>query len=125
MTKTCTSIEQSKKLLNLGLDPSTADMYYIQMMDEDGCYDEAHIWVAETAEEKLQCEAYKTPAWSLIALLEMIPLYTLEQTTDGKVIVVSEIGQYSKCSEAWDCPIDAAFEMVCWLKEQRYIKVNK
>jgi hypothetical protein len=34
MTKICTSIEQSKKLLELGLDPSTADMGWNIFIDE-------------------------------------------------------------------------------------------
>ena len=118
MTKICTSIGQSKKLLELGLDPSTADMCYAT---------ETRTLIPEQPYDVEGCEPCVpfVPAWSLTVLLGMIPLYTLEQTTDGKVIAVSEIGQYSKCSEACDNPIDAAFEIVCWLIEQKHIKVNK
>jgi len=116
--KICTSIEQSKKLLSLGLDPSSADMIYTMVNGQNTPFIRI---VGETIEEDLG----DIPAWSIAGLLELIPLYTLEQTTDGKVISVSEIGQYSKCSEAFDSPIDAAFEMVCWLIEQKHIKVNK
>ncbi len=118
-TKICTSIEQSKKLLSLGLDPSTSDMYYCIWRKPSlfvGSYERANF---------INGDNKAVPAWSLAALLGMIPLYTLEQTTDGKVIAVSEIGQYSKCSEVWDSPIDAAFEMICWLIEHGHIKVNK
>ena len=34
MNKICTSIEQSKKLLELGIDVNTADMDYIQFANE-------------------------------------------------------------------------------------------
>lgn len=113
-----TTIEQSKKVISLGLDPNTADMYYRTIINGIATTSDIPIIGKRTTE-------WDIPCWSLTALLELIPLYTLEQTTDGKVIVVSEIGQYSKCSEAWDNPIDAVFEMVCWLIEQGHIKVNK
>ena len=120
MTKICTSIKQSKKLLSLGLDPSTADVYWSIVLDTPIPY------IATKLEYQMYKEGARLiPAWSLTALLKLIPLYTLEQTTDGKVIAVSEIGQYSKCSEAWDNPVDAAFEIVCWLIEKGHIKVNK
>jgi len=131
MTKICTSIEQSKKLLELGLNPNSADMYYSWIgttyLLHAESYNEIIAWRKEYA-KKHNNPSFCTsiiPCWSLAGLLGMIPLYTLEQTTDGKVIVVSEIGQYSKCSEARDNPIDAAFEIVCWLIEQKHIKVNK
>ena len=120
MSKICTSIEQSKKLLSLGLDPSSADMCYPHFIRGGA---DTYNEIPEIAEDIDY--PYEMPCWSLTALLELMPLYTLEQTTDGKVIVVSEIGQYSKCSEAWDSPIDAAFELLCWLLEQKHIKVNK
>ena len=115
-----TTIEQSKHLVVLGLDPSTADMCYPHFIRHGA---DTYNEIPEIAEDINY--PYEMPCWSLTALLELIPLYTLEQTTDGKVIAVSEIGQYSKCSEACDNPIDAAFEIVCWLIEQKHIKVNK
>lgn len=32
MSKICTDLEQSRKLLSLGLDKNTADMHYFQMV---------------------------------------------------------------------------------------------
>ena len=113
MVRGYTTIEQSCKLIELGLDKSTADMYYREWKRATKDIRIAHV--GKAGKEDL-------PAWSLTALLELIPLYTLEQTTDGKVIAVSEIGQYSKCSEAWDNPIDAAFEIVCYLIDKNVLK---
>lgn len=111
-----TTIEQSRKLAEF-LPIESADMcwYLATKGNPKVVFNEGYNKYGD----------FEMPCWSLTALLELIPLYTLEQTTDGKVIVVSEIGQYSKCSEARDNPIDAAFEIVCWLIEQKHIKVNK
>lgn len=122
--KIATTIEQSKKLLNLGLDPSTADMHYLFFKDTGHIVNKAPF-ITTGDEVKEDVLFTYIDCWSLTALLKLIPLYALEQTTDGKVFIVSEIGQYSKCSVAWDSPVDAAFEMVCWLIEQKHIKVNK
>jgi hypothetical protein len=123
-TKICTSIEQSEKLLSLGLDPSTADMHYLFSKDTGHIINKAPF-VTTGDEVKEDILFTSIDCWSLTALLKLISFYALEQTTDGKVFVVSKIGQYSKCSEAWDSSVDAAFEMVCWLIEQGHIKVNK
>jgi len=114
--KAFTDLQQSRKLAEF-LPLESADMYwYIAIKgNPKAMFNEVYNKYGD----------FEMPCWSLTALLELIPLYTLEQTTDGKVIVVSEIGQYSKCSEARDNPIDAAFEIVCWLIEQKHIKVNK
>ena len=116
MIKICTSIEQSKKLLSLGLDPSTADMHY------EDCTEtfKLHASPSEYGYE------YNIPAWSLAALLELMPLY------NGRT------PRLAWCKGLYNCfyyqgysignpnsLVDAAFEMVCWLIEQGHIKVNK
>lgn len=119
MNKICTSIEQSQKLIELGIDVSTADMYwwatskryYMEAMD-DGDFNEreGHI-----------------PAWSLTALLGIIPdKISIDNESyylsfDKKSIAfrgpITWDGQKSKSFEM-DNLIDAVFEMVCWLKEK-------
>lgn len=106
MNKICTTIEQSKKLIELGIDVITADMYwwatskryYIEAMD-DGDFNEREGHV---------------PAWSLSALLELIPA--------GNILLRDALSKNYKCintvdSDLYDNPLDAVFEMVCWLKE--------
>lgn len=68
MNRIATSIEQSKKLVELGIDPSTADMSYRPYREEGGISD-----------YELDLCPYKYaswigyPAWSLSALLKLLP----------------------------------------------------
>lgn len=109
MNKICTSIEQSQKLLELGIDVNTADMYwwysgkryYVESMDDDDFNKKSDI-----------------PAWSLSALLELMPA--------GSILFRNTLSKNYKCintvdSDDYDNPLDAAFEMVCWLKENEEI----
>lgn len=136
--KAYTDIEQSKKLLELGVDANTADMYwwssgkryYIEAMDDgDFNEEEGHI-----------------RAWSLTALLELIPSEIYGETIYGDTITYKvdfrkykltddvDLYQIAYGSIKFDVdgqhsfkdmvntgqkedPIDAAFQMVCWLKE--------
>ena len=133
MNKICTSLEQSNKLIELGIDVSTADMYwwysgrryYVESMDDDDFNKESDI-----------------PAWSLTALLELmpcnLPLYpeaTENGVKEGKYrssdLIASKEGYLRKrfdgdyeyrydgihCVGDYSNPLDAAFEMVCWLLE--------
>ena len=121
MNKICTSIEQSNKLLSLGLDSSTADMCWCK--EADG-YDYIYSRTVAPSEERV--------AWSLSALLELMPAtissiggcyrLTIDKEDNVYNILYDDIllreaailyAEYSL--------IDAAFEMVCWLIEQGYI----
>ena len=67
-TQVCTTIEQSKQLIELGLNPDTADMGWFKAYSLKG-----EIYKPFIKEYKL--ENYKTdiPAWSLHRLLKMLP----------------------------------------------------
>ena len=108
-TKICTSIKQSKKLIELGIDRNTADM----------CWQNNEFPIGFNDDDAI-------PAWSLSALLKMLPLPTLEETmittteTKWKCTIYCE--HYAKYwSELHNDAIDALFEMVCWLKENEKI----
>ena len=58
MNKICTSLEQSKKLMKLGIDRKTSDMYY-------WCGSDLRIGGHRAQDEELDI-----PAWSLAALME-------------------------------------------------------
>ena len=126
MTKICTSIEQSKKLLELGIDLTTADMFY-----RDNGVDVKLMW------EHLPDVQVTNPAWSLTALLELIPPYLgefnegvdfgLSKAMNGKwysahYIQLNNDGMatFNK-TVTGDTAIDAAFQMVVWLKENEKI----
>ena len=102
MNKICTSQEQSQRLIELGFDRKSSDMFY-------WCGEDLRI-----GGYKAQSEEFDVSAWSLSALLELIP-----ERIPGTKLVIKWDGSYY--IEGRDClcdnAIDAAFEMVCWLKE--------
>lgn len=77
-TQVCTTIEQSNKLIELGINPDTADMGWFKAYSLKG-----EIYKPFIKEYKL--ENYKTdiPAWSLHRLLKMLPE---EIYIDGELI---------------------------------------
>ena len=110
MNKICTDIRQSKKLIELGIDRNTADMlwtYDFMVNDINGL---------NVISELLQPEENDIPAWSLTALLGVLPKGTrlLKSVTDDTYHCDCPKGNIDKW---FDNPIDAAFEIVCWLKE--------
>ena len=103
MNKICTSLEQSKKLVELGVDRKTSDIYY-------WCGEELIV-----GEYKAQDEECDVPAWSLPALMDLL---------DDTAGLAKEYGLWfcydnrkSHCTKHYETQIDAVFEMVCWLKE--------
>lgn len=118
MERICTSIEQSKKLLELGIDRKTSDMYY-------WCGSGLRIGGYKAQDEELDI-----PAWSLAALLRLMPkIYEYENDpADGgcqpnlckgwdnnQWHIVYSPSLY--ITDWYDDPLDVAFEVVCWLKE--------
>ena len=72
-TDICTSIEQSKKLLSLGLDPSTADMWYSYYGNS-----KYNPTIAYKGQQWFLCQIRNSlhddiPCWSLTALLKLLP----------------------------------------------------
>lgn len=63
-SQVCTSIEQSKRLLELGLKPETADMLYMQI---DGSW----ICIIPQGDEEYIPYEDHYPAWSLHRLIEI------------------------------------------------------
>ena len=76
MNKICTSLEQSQKLIELGIDVSTADMHYPNRIGVDN-YPLPIKWKNDNS-----LLSQEIPAWSLSALLELIPPY-LGEFEDG------------------------------------------
>lgn len=128
MSKICTSIKQSKKLLKLGIDPKSADMCWIYANREHFC----------AIDEDGLLEPLGIPAWSLSALLELIPLH-LKEFKNGIDFEFSKAmnnkkwysAHYTKFSDkglanfdktiTGDTAVDAVFEMIVWLKENKKI----
>lgn len=119
-SKICTSIEQSQKLIELGVDVNTADMYwwhsgkryYIESMDDDDFNEEeGHV-----------------RAWSLTALIGLMPerIKIDDELSFCLASKKSSTGfsfgyNLNGSTFVKDNPLDAEFEMVVWLKENEKI----
>jgi hypothetical protein len=123
MSKSYTTIEQSKKLIELGIDVNTADMVYLLdiTMPNGQCRLLPKDDFATTDGDNLQ-------AWSLSALFEMMPKIdnfyypSIYKGSYGLIACMYSI-EDNKILKVFrgDTPIDAAFEMVCWLLENKKI----
>ena len=67
----CTSIEQSQRLLELGLKPETADMYYHEGSEDGAGNIEFHRNIRTECNNILFPDYI--PAWSLHRLIELLP----------------------------------------------------
>ena len=129
MSNIATTISQSRKLIELGLDPNSADMVWTTANPD------LPMLLAYPIED---CNSWndKVPAWSLSALLEVMPKeikkddkqYNFHLETTHNLYYVSYYRydidgiRYLHTTEMNNCTIDAAYEMVCWLLEQGFIK---
>lgn len=131
-----TTIEQSKKLVELGLNTKTADMYYFR--DPTPAGDIMHptfIIVDEHLRSRLpEYDKGDIPCWSLGELLELMP-HTICNETGCATLRIHKDSIYhvfyktsSRIGEMWCSKvnlIDAVFIMICWLLENNYIKKEK
>lgn len=123
MVKNCTTIEQSKKLLKLGLNPETADVVISYDKDRSGIWD---VNLRESLEEENINDGEDFLSWSLSALLNVLP-----RMLHGNCIQIVtsaalwHVGYYSEHVERSADLLDAIFNMVVWLLENNYIKTEK
>lgn len=123
-----TTIEQSKKLLELGFDPNTADMHW--WITHHSHY--AGLGWSEEFRKKTGSACQ--PAWSLSALLDEIPQsvitdngdeYTLQMGKDDDLTYV--FGYYCEYTATnvvefvSQEAVEAAYELICWLLENKYV----
>lgn len=138
MNKICTSIKQSKKLIELGIDVNTADMVYQSVEDKYG----DGKWKSIPRNNSLNI-GYDDdiPCWSLSALLNLMPksicihktehsgyFYFLEWqfANDNSLRYVGHdrkclVDIYSDHDYNYKDEIDTAVEMIVWLKENKKI----
>lgn len=130
-----TTIEQSKHLLELGLDTNTADMLWEQHNKE-----EPYVTIKPWTTKGKNIGAHILPCWSLTALLELMPPYLFEwergidlniyRNLNGKGWHVSympnnindmKTDKFRQITNG-DTPIEAAYNMMCWLLKEKYLK---
>ena len=137
MNKFCTSLEQSKKLVELGIDIKTADMCWSIDIPDLPTLLAYPITDCDNWENKI-------PAWSLAALLELMPIFEVPTAFSCKISAPSltkinrgylsnYVGDFkiyanngedieSTVEKISDSSIDTVFEMVCWvLENKKYI----
>ena len=113
--KICTSIEESLKLIESGIDVNTADMYYPNRVGG------VNYPLPIEYKMGLPLLSQEIHAWSLSALLEFINrnCYNISLNCSGAEWTVkfddSEAYHHITC----DYSIDAVFEMICWLLENK------
>lgn len=144
-----TTIGQSKKLIELGLDPLTSDMCYSFTGEhiEDAKDEDFSVSVGLASAIRYNLFSYRygydIPCWSLGALIELMPkvisvpvdersayFYDLEWqfANDNSLRYIATnrdkclIDIYSDHDIRGKSFIETAFEMVCWLFENGYIK---
>lgn len=116
-----TTPEQSRRLLDLGLDPKTSDAHWELQSD-------SYVLIPRGL-DSYQNEPTAIPAWSLNALMRLMP----EIKTEHGIMQPYLVGGCGRrfrflCfykitynTQNYEEPIDAAYEMVVWLLENGYI----
>ena len=136
MNELATTIEQSKKLVELGLNPDTADMHYsADMYDSNydldigkGIYEELPNWVGTKS------RPVDIPAWSLVALTNLMPDYIKEDYNEYTFRIIPTA--FGKEVSYWNSDtdrvleffrgdlLDASYNMVVWLLEHKHINTK-
>ena len=118
MAMNVTNIDQSRKLLEFGIDPSTADCLWVYDHTEKRYFPHFKGFYGNIVSSD-----NNVPAWSLSALLDLMPsevvanhFLTLEKEGDGYCCCYEDINGNSFHHFFAENPIDAVFEMVCWFK---------
>jgi hypothetical protein len=129
--KNYTDIEQSKKLAEI-LPIESADMYYqyvlpksdkIKHIPEIGNPEEALEWYnkgyTHFGKEPLSLKEYCIPCWGLAALLDILPKgkVLIDDVHSNKYKVIG----YNLDTDYYDEPLDACYEMVLKLHEQKLL----
>lgn len=112
----CTTVEQSKRLLELGLDKSTADMFWAV----DGMLLIADSYIKDKTQP---ADKSAVPAWSLGRLLRIMPYrgqYAPSVYKFDGMYFCSYLNEDSVCEiefHSKDSEVEPAYQMLCWLLE--------
>lgn len=107
MNGIATTIEQSKKLIDLGLDTKTADLYWWTY--------ENKTYLSSMDDKEYQVRT-DTPAWSLSALLALAPTDT-SVLRKGDNCYVCDCVDYG--TPYFETAVDAAYDLVKHLLEKQ------
>lgn len=122
-----TTIEQSKKLLELGMNPESADMLWEQHTFDRSPYVTVKPWTTKGK----SIGAHIIPCWSLGALLKLIDGIITEDGGLFSFMLWNHYNGWSIQCELLDynhscsTPIEAVYSMVVYLLENGFIKKVK
>ena len=124
-----TNLEQSKKLLELGVNPKSADMGICVCVDDTERYLPIDDWdLPKNGEDGTKFY----PSWSVGALIDLMPL-TIGESTPFFLHVTKLFVEYANATKGvgmyysaeTNGLIYACFKMVVWLIENKYINVKE
>ena len=128
MNKICTSLKQSQKLVELGVDINTVDMYYSYDYNINKYDDDAQIIPQSELGQHFSLFPEDIPAWSLSALIDALPLVETHKQTDGyKVYYYVELymrrmkKEIYLSTERHESLVDACVEMLLKLHERKLL----
>ena len=114
-----TDLDQSKKLVEAGLDPNTADMHIIdQSYGNHGYFDTALCYSKWDA---VHTDGY-LPCWSLGRLIGLILYEPFISNQDGTWFVSFDVDDTHSHQFSKETLIDTVIESIIWLLEKGYIK---
>ena len=105
VTQVCTTIEQSNRLISLGIDISTSDCHH---WESEG---KVYTYIGKCPEKDGQRLLEATPAWSLHRLYEMCPgcLFKLRPVLN-RIITADGIFY---CTDNFDVKFEQSFSQHC------------
>lgn len=129
MSKQCLSIEQMQHLKELGVDTKTASLCWVCLNSEP--------YISFYNKGYPQDDEKVIPSFTLQDILDLLPQNVLdsfltiikdEYLVDGRffynVCYQDALSDYELIAIRKDDLIDAAYEMLCWVIENGYLKVK-
>ena len=116
----CTSVEQSQMLIKLGISEDTADLYYVLRRNSES---RVALLNATLPSGMLN----SIPAWSLSALINLLPEFIDSDGKDYCLIMLSDRvvywdGNMTKLYETTEGNLlDAVVNTILWLLDKNYI----
>lgn len=113
----CTSVEQSQRLIGLGLDVYTSGLHYIFLRNGEP---RLALFASNIPEGMLN----NLPAWSLSALINQLPQFITAENTDYCLMMTSDRIVYWNPNKdnlfetTQDNLLEAVVETLAWLTEK-------
>lgn len=121
MMQIATTLEQSRRLLELGLDPQTADMYIFNLVSPNGKVDGTNVRYIFKEDLSPFTEVPEIiPAWSLTALVELLPKHYQLARESGGYFYCHHV--QAEEADGYETPVEATYQTICALLENGYIK---